>query len=205
MDRDDSGPASTARVTSSLLIMLTKPCAPWPTPVLSPPCSQFSPNKALHTPMRGNLLAYCPTMDLIAVATGEERVYVYRLNGQRVLGLGNNRDVDLAVRGAEVEARRYESTANNWAGRSSAPRQILWDDAHAEDGSGQLLAVAWSDNAVRLINADSSKVVHQIDVAIGRDSTLSVLSWSVNFTNPREVRARIEGTEIALDDNLGAL
>lgn len=34
-------------------------------------------------------LAYCPTMDLIALATPEERVYVYRLNGQRVLGLGN--------------------------------------------------------------------------------------------------------------------
>lgn len=31
-------------------------------------------------------LAYCPTMDLIAVATVDEHVSVFRLNGQRVLG-----------------------------------------------------------------------------------------------------------------------
>ncbi len=57
--------------------------------------------KSLHTPVRADLLAYCPTMDLIAAATGEERVYVYRLNGQRVLGLGNNKKDDVAVRGVQ--------------------------------------------------------------------------------------------------------
>jgi anaphase-promoting complex subunit 4 len=42
-------------------------------------------------------LTYCPTMDLIALATTEDRVYVYRLNGQRVLGIGN-KSVGVKVR-----------------------------------------------------------------------------------------------------------
>lgn len=34
-----------------------------------------------------HLLAYCPTMDLIAVVTKEEQLDVYRLSGQRAFGL----------------------------------------------------------------------------------------------------------------------
>jgi anaphase-promoting complex subunit 4 len=41
--------------------------------------------KAIHQPASlDGLLAYCPTMDLLALATKEEQVFVYRLNGQRV-------------------------------------------------------------------------------------------------------------------------
>ena len=43
--------------------------------------------KAIHQPASPEgLLAYCPTMDLLALATKEEQVFVYRLNGQRVFG-----------------------------------------------------------------------------------------------------------------------
>ncbi len=34
-------------------------------------------------------LAYCPSMDLIALATIDEQVHVHRLNGQRVFGVAN--------------------------------------------------------------------------------------------------------------------
>lgn len=34
-------------------------------------------------------VAYCPTMDLVAVATVDEQVHVFRLNGQRVFGIAN--------------------------------------------------------------------------------------------------------------------
>jgi len=34
-------------------------------------------------------LAYCPTMDLIASATIDDQVSVYRLNGQRVFGVSS--------------------------------------------------------------------------------------------------------------------
>ena len=34
-------------------------------------------------------VAYCPTMDLVALATIDEQVQVYRLNGQKVFGILN--------------------------------------------------------------------------------------------------------------------
>ena len=34
-------------------------------------------------------LAYCPTMDLIALATVDQKVHVYRLNGQNVFGVAS--------------------------------------------------------------------------------------------------------------------
>ena len=34
-------------------------------------------------------VAYCPTMDLVALATVDEQVHVFRLNGQRVFGIVN--------------------------------------------------------------------------------------------------------------------
>lgn len=34
-------------------------------------------------------LAYCPSMDLIALASIDEHICVYRLNGQQVFGIAN--------------------------------------------------------------------------------------------------------------------
>lgn len=42
-------------------------------------------------------LAYCPTMDLIALATVDEHVQVYRLNGQKVFGV-QSRDSSAKIR-----------------------------------------------------------------------------------------------------------
>ena len=43
--------------------------------------------KGLALPARPGLVAYCPTMDLVAVVSEEEHVDVYRvLGGQRVFG-----------------------------------------------------------------------------------------------------------------------
>ena len=47
--------------------------------------------KLLSRPVKADLLAYCPTMDLLALTTTEEQVYVYRLNGQRVIGAASKK------------------------------------------------------------------------------------------------------------------
>lgn len=50
--------------------------------------------KILLHPIHPHLIAYCPTMDLIAVVTDEENLDVYRINGQRAFGLKRkNEDV----------------------------------------------------------------------------------------------------------------
>ena len=45
--------------------------------------------KSLPQAIKDGLLAYCPTMDLIALATADEQVHVFRINGQRVFGVSN--------------------------------------------------------------------------------------------------------------------
>lgn len=42
--------------------------------------------KSLPTKCKPNVLAYCPSMDLIALATEDDELRVFRLNGQNVFG-----------------------------------------------------------------------------------------------------------------------
>ena len=47
---------------------------------------QILGEKTLHQAADPTLVAYCPSMDLIALVTTDEQVFIYRLNGQRVYG-----------------------------------------------------------------------------------------------------------------------
>ena len=42
--------------------------------------------KPLPQTADSQLLAYCPSMDLVALGSTEQQVLIYRLNGQRVYG-----------------------------------------------------------------------------------------------------------------------
>ena len=42
--------------------------------------------KVVHLAIKAEHVAYCPTMDLIAMATTNEQVHVHRLNGQKIFG-----------------------------------------------------------------------------------------------------------------------
>ena len=43
--------------------------------------------KTLHLRAEPYLVAYCPSMDLVAIATSDQQVIVHRLNGQRVYAI----------------------------------------------------------------------------------------------------------------------
>lgn len=43
--------------------------------------------RTLQSPINLKHLAYCPTMSLLALATDDEQVHVFRTNGQRVFGI----------------------------------------------------------------------------------------------------------------------
>jgi anaphase-promoting complex subunit 4 len=47
---------------------------------------QIAGEKALHQPADPDLVTYCPSMDLVALVTTDQQVFIYRLNGQRVYG-----------------------------------------------------------------------------------------------------------------------
>ena len=47
--------------------------------------------KIISQPVDGEQLAYCPTMDLLAVGSKDDQVHVFRLNGQRVFGASSGK------------------------------------------------------------------------------------------------------------------
>ena len=47
---------------------------------------QVLSEKTLPQPAEPSLIAYCPSMDLVAIVTTDQQVLIYRLNGQRVYG-----------------------------------------------------------------------------------------------------------------------
>ena len=48
---------------------------------------QIISDKVLHQTIIPGLVSYCPSMDLIALATKDQGVYIFRLNGERVCGI----------------------------------------------------------------------------------------------------------------------
>ncbi len=59
--------------------------------------------KSVHPAINPNHVGYCPTMDLIALATVDEKVHVYRLNGQKVFGVNSKQLV------AKINKIRWKS------------------------------------------------------------------------------------------------
>ncbi|OBT77980.1 hypothetical protein VF21_04329 [Pseudogymnoascus sp. 05NY08] len=105
--------------------------------------------KALHSPANPDLLAYSPSMELLAVGGADHNVLIYRLNGQRVFSASQK------VKGVVLELQK-----------------LVWKP------NGQLIAIAWSDGTVRLIGAESNKTVHQITVSEEEDTEVTCLAWT---------------------------
>lgn len=43
--------------------------------------------KTMQTPINPKQFAFCPSMNLLALATTDEQVHVFRSNGQRIFGM----------------------------------------------------------------------------------------------------------------------
>lgn len=116
---------------------------------------------------------YCPSMDLIAVASSDGQVTIFRLHGQEVYKTTEKND-SLKVRGLAWKPN----------GNFCCQTPVF---VHINNVlTGQLLAIAWSDGWVRLIGAESTKVVHRIPA--GGDSSISCIGWTSNLTQPMNGR-----------------
>ncbi len=62
-----------------------------------------------------------------------------------------------------------------------------------ENDLGQLLAIAWSDGSVRLISAETSKVVHQFTTGVqpGQVSGITCMRWATNFMSKTSSAMRL--------------
>ncbi len=60
--------------------------------------------------------------------------------------------------------------------------------------TGQLLAIAWSDGSVRLVGAESSKIVHQFTTG-DQVSGVTCLGWATNLTS-KSIRSVSAGQDL---------
>ncbi|PYI23859.1 putative anaphase-promoting complex component Cut20/Apc4 [Aspergillus violaceofuscus CBS 115571] len=125
--------------------------------------------KSLPAKCKAGALAYCPTMDLIALVTEDDELRVFRLNGQKVFGGSYKGDVylDEDDGGGEICGLMWKNT-------------------------GHLLAVACADNTVRIISAYSGKTVHHYPAypqaegdAARQTAKATCVGWGANFTDTK--------------------
>ena len=147
--------------------------------------------KRLTEPCRPELTAYCPTMDLIATVSDKQGVDIWRRNGQRVFGLPVNDEADNVVEG------------------------LAWKT------DGRMLAIAFSDGLISLVDSFTGKVAHKFRVRDGAAVNLpdwssnphyqstsrrrSTLSWTSHFVSPSHVRSQLHHVDppVELDDLFG--
>ncbi|EFW18783.1 hypothetical protein D8B26_005595 [Coccidioides posadasii str. Silveira] len=146
--------------------------------------------KQLTAKCKPDILTYCPTMDLVALATEDEQVHVFRLNGQKVFG-GFARG---GGEGLKVKALKWKA-------------------------NGHLLAVGTSDNNVRILSAYSGKTVHVLackpapaygpgvsprDPGSKLSASICCLGWGVNLTDSKTAARTVEDSQgrVTVEDML---
>jgi anaphase-promoting complex subunit 4 len=75
--------------------------------------------KTLQSPANPNLLAYSPSMELLAVGSADHNVLIYRLNGQRVFSASQK------VRGVVLELQKLVWKPNGMVPASCPQNDVL--------------------------------------------------------------------------------
>ncbi|KAJ4376578.1 hypothetical protein N0V86_006692 [Didymella sp. IMI 355093] len=121
--------------------------------------------KILLHPIHPHLIAYCPTMDLIAVVTTEENLDVYRINGQRAFGL-KRKSEDVTIDTIQWEFNG-KSIAVSWSDGKT-------DLVSAETGKVGLKDLTLPEEASK--NAEPARV--------------KCIGWGLNFIDVDAVKSR---------------
>ncbi|KGO38728.1 Anaphase-promoting complex subunit 4 [Penicillium expansum] len=147
--------------------------------------------KSLPAKCKAQAVAYCPTMDLIALATEDEELRVFRLNGQRVFGGSFGGDPYLGEDEEDGEIRG-----------------MAWK------GNGRLLAVACGDGSLRIISSYTGKTVHHYQTYQQKEEhsnptenpapKATCIGWGVNFTDSKAAQRHLHESagQVSIDDLL---
>ncbi|KAJ5089257.1 Anaphase-promoting complex subunit 4 [Penicillium argentinense] len=148
--------------------------------------------KSLGEKCKHTTLAYCPSMDLVALVTTDEELRVFRLNGQRVIDTSFPGDAWLDLEDEKGEVRTLAWKAN-----------------------GHLLAVACGDASLRVLSAYSGKTVHHYQAYnkhIAEDLSpsehtlpkITCLGWGMNFTDSKAAQQHLQesGGQVTLEELL---
>ncbi|KAL6707472.1 hypothetical protein ACN47E_004042 [Coniothyrium glycines] len=126
--------------------------------------------KILLHPIHPHLIAYCPTMDLIAVVTDEENLDVYRINGQRAFGL-KRKSEDVTV-----DALQWE-----FNGKSIA---VSWSDGSTDLVSAETGKVTHKDVMLPSTAVEGNLVDDETPARV------KCMGWGLNFIDVDAVKRR---------------
>jgi len=75
-------------------------------------------------------------------------------------------------------------------------------EAATDKWAGQLLAIAWSDGSIRLVGAESNKIVHQFSTVEGSEG-ITCVGWAKITTNRTSSSVNIHQGHKTWEDLLG--
>jgi anaphase-promoting complex subunit 4 len=126
--------------------------------------------KILLHPIHPHLIAYCPSMDLVAIVTDEENLDVYRINGQRAFGLKRkSEDVN-------VDALQWE-----FNGKSIA---VSWSDGSTDLVNAETGKVSHKDLMLPVAVGGGESMEEEVP------SRVKCIGWSLNFIDVDTVKRR---------------
>ncbi|KAF8535008.1 anaphase-promoting complex, cyclosome, subunit 4-domain-containing protein [Trichophaea hybrida] len=118
-------------------------------------------------PVREGLAAWSPLLDLIAIATTGENVYLYRMNGQRVWGVTHK------------------------LGNKVTVEELRWRP------DGKMLALGYSDGSTRIYDVNNGKAIHCITSEASGFGKITCLGWVDNHSRLNVPGRRIPETKSA--------
>lgn len=127
--------------------------------------------KILLHPIHAHLIAYCPTMDLIAIVTDEENFDVYGINGQRAFGL-KRKSEDL-----NVDALHWE-----FNGKSIA---VSWSDGSTDLVNAETGKVSHKDLMLPPAQKEGDGMQEDEE-----SSRVKCMGWGLNFIDVEAVKQR---------------
>jgi anaphase-promoting complex subunit 4 len=131
--------------------------------------------KILLHPIHPHLIAYCPTMDLIALVTDEESLDVYRINGQRAFGL-KRKSEDFTV-----DALQWE-----FNGKSIA---VSWSDGSTDLVNAETGRVSHKDLMLPTQARDGDRMGEE-EGGGERRARVQCMGWGLNFIDVKVVKKR---------------
>lgn len=144
--------------------------------------------KILLHPIHQQLIAYCPTMDLIALVTDEENLDVYRINGQRAFGL-KRKSEDVTV-----DALQWE-----FNGKSIA---VSWSDGATDLVNAETGKVSHRDLMLTMHARNGDRMEEDEGQA-----RVKCMGWGPNFIDIAAVKRRTglktNGTKSTKADGFG--
>ncbi|KAF3165091.1 hypothetical protein TWF751_009456 [Orbilia oligospora] len=124
--------------------------------------------RKLVSPAQRQLAAWCPTKDLIAYGLVDQTVALYRMNGQKVW-----------------QTQKY-TTGQRQAKKEHSVTQLCWRP------DGQLLAVSYDNFITRIVDVQTGRFGHQVEMEDVTEGRITAIGWVDNRDPATEDAEQLE-------------